>query len=200
MKTPEDQSLLENIQSGRDLDKVIKSIYSTHFKPLTTYVMNNSGSFEDARDNFQETIITFFTIIKNKKFRYKSGLLTFLFAINRHIWLNKLRQRKQAVLRENAYAEVNSGFVIDKTDKLQREQVKQEVSRLLGRLGMTCKKILVQYYYDELPIKQITQNLNMNPQVLKNKKCKCQKQLSKMIKKDLRLTKNLKELLQTSLN
>jgi RNA polymerase sigma factor (sigma-70 family) len=200
MKTPEDQSLIENIQAGRELDKVIKTIYRTYFKPLTSYVMDNSGNFEDARDNFQEMLISFFTIIQNRKFHYKSGLGTFLFSINRHIWLNKLRQKKQALLRENVFSQSIPEFVNDEEYKMQREQVKQQVCRLLGKLGMTCKKILVQYYYEELPVKQITQNLHMNQQVLKNKKCKCQKQLSLMIRKDIRLNKNLRELLLTSVN
>ena len=200
MKTPDDHPLLENILSGQELGNSIKTIYRRYFKTAAAFVINNKGSFQDAQDNFQETLISFITIVRNQKFRFESGIGTFLFAINRNKWMNTLKHRRQSMSREKVFSGQSPIIYYDNDLKLQREQVRVQVCRLLGKLGMTCKKILIQYYYEDLPVKQITANLHMNPQVLKNKKCKCQKQLSAMIRKDQQLSRNVKELLLTSLN
>lgn len=200
MEATSDELLLESIRSGTRLDEALKTIYRDYFKILAPFVTNNNGSFEDAEDVFQETIISFITIVRNGKFRGQSSVKTFLYSINRNTWLNRLKKKKKTTRREMLYTASMPVMEFREELAVQREQVRAQVTELLEKLGLVCQKILVQYYYDDLPVRQITANLGMNPQVVKNKKCKCQKELTDMIRNNPDLNKNLRELLLSSMN
>ena len=55
-----DSELVANLRSGKRMDETIKAIYRNHFDSLSWYVMNNSGSRQDAEDIFQEVVVSFY--------------------------------------------------------------------------------------------------------------------------------------------
>ena len=76
-----------------------------------------------------------------------------------------------------------------------REQ-KAQLMGIVDSLGETCKKILLAFYFDNLAMKDILQNLQYeNEQVVRNKKYKCLKQLEQMMTAQPQLAKNLKSVL-----
>ncbi|MEO7984807.1 MAG: hypothetical protein ABI688_12075 [Bacteroidota bacterium] len=88
-----DSELVANLRSGRRVDDSIKAIYRSHFDSLSWYVMNNSGNSQDAEDVFQEMVLAFIDLVQKDKFRGESTVKTFLFSLNRHIWLNRKESR-----------------------------------------------------------------------------------------------------------
>src|SRR3954464_6907335 len=98
-----DTELIENLQLNRKVEDSIRYLYRTHFELLGRYVVNNSGRWEDAEDVFQEVVISFVNLVKAGKFRGESSIKTFLFALNRNIWLNELKRRGRAEVREENY-------------------------------------------------------------------------------------------------
>ena len=78
---------------------------------------------------------------------------------------------------------------------LQKESTLQ-VYALMDELGETCKRILLMFYYEDLSMKEMLQQLNYeNEQIVRNKKYKCLKQLEKMISDNPSLKQTLKNLL-----
>ena len=75
-------------------------------------------------------------------------------------------------------------------------EAKAQVLQLVGQIGETCKKILLMFYYENLSIGEILENLHYeNEQVVRNKKYKCLKQLEQMISENQTLKQTLKNLL-----
>ena len=73
---------------------------------------------------------------------------------------------------------------------------KQAVLNVVERLGETCKKILLLFYYENLPMKDIVNATDFeNDQVVRNKKYKCLKQLEQMLEANPILKQTLKNLL-----
>jgi len=78
---------------------------------------------------------------------------------------------------------------------IQKESARQ-LDEVMQRLGTNCLKILRSYYYDNLSIKEILEQLDYeNEQVVRNKKYKCLKELDKMIGENPTLKTTLKNLL-----
>ena len=48
-----DQEIIDNLFKNRDTDASIRFLYRTHYEMLGKYVVNNSGSWNDAQDIFQ---------------------------------------------------------------------------------------------------------------------------------------------------
>lgn len=191
-----DTELVANLRAGKNMDEAIKAIYRNHFESLCWYIMNNSGSRQDAEDVFQEVVLSFIDLVQKDKFRGESTVKTFLFSLNRHTWLNELKRRGRAVAREEKYERGQDKTEMDAGHYIADREGKAEVTRLVGELGETCRKILLLFYYESLSMREILETLHYeNEQVVRNKKYKCLKQLEQMITEKPYLKQSLKNLL-----
>ena len=191
-----DQEIIDNLLKNRDTDASIRFLYRTHYEMLGKYVVNNSGSWDDAQDIFQEVIVAFINLVKAGKFRGEASIKTFLYSLNKNMWLNELKKRGRTQVREMKYEKAS-----DKTDQgintaLEAREANAGLMKVMEELGDTCKKILLLYYYENQSMKEILTSLNYeNEQVVRNKKYKCLKRLEELIKENKSIYHQLKNLL-----
>ncbi len=191
-----DSELVANLRTGQRMDETIKTIYRNHFESLGWYVMNNSGSRQDAEDVFQEVVLAFIDLVQKDKFRGESTVKTFLYSLNRHTWLNELKRRGRALVREEKYEKGREQTEADTAHLIADREGKSEIIKLVGSLGETCKKILLLFYYENLSMREILETMHYeNEQVVRNKKYKCLKQLEQMLNEKPFLKDTLKNLL-----
>ena len=191
-----DSELVANLRAGKRMDETIKAIYRNHFDSLSWYVMNNSGTRQDAEDVFQEVVVAFIDLVQKDKFRGESTVKTFLYSLNRHTWLNELKRRGRALAREEKYEKEQERMEPDTSHVIADREGKAEVIRLMGELGEICRKILLLFYFENLSMKEILDATEYeNEQVVRNKKYKCLKQLEQMINENPILKQTLKNLL-----
>ena len=191
-----DQELLQLIRSGSGMDAAVRMLYGSYFDFLGIYVQQHSGSDADAEDVFQEVIVAFIDLVQRDKFRGESSIKTFLFALNRNIWLNELKKRKRAAARETKYEREQSTEDPGVAHYIGAREGRQQLMEVIGRLGSVCQQILLAYYFEGLSMKQILEQLKYeNEQVVRNKKHKCMKKLDELIQSDPLLANNLKAIL-----
>jgi RNA polymerase sigma factor (sigma-70 family) len=191
-----DTELVANLRSGQRMEATIKTIYRSYFEGLCWYIMNNSGSRQDAEDIFQEVVVSFIDLVQKDKFRGESTVKTFLFSLNRNTWLNELKRRGRALAREEKFEKGQERTEQDSGYMIADREGKAEVARLVAELGETCQKILLLFYYENLPMKEILAATNYeNEQVVRNKKYKCLKQLEQLINEKPSLKQTLKAML-----
>jgi len=191
-----DNELLQILRSDVAPDEAIRQLYRSQFGITKAYINQNNGSDEDAEDIFQEVVLVFIELVKKDKFRGESSISTFLYAITRNTWLNELKKRGRSKLRDEKFEKAKDNTEMDISHYMVNRELKTQLMRLIDSLGETCKKILLAFYYDNLAIKEILQNLQYeNEQVVRNKKYKCLKQLEQMLAEQTQLAKNLKSIL-----
>src|SRR5688500_9464115 len=91
-----DAEILSALSDPRRINEAIRVIYSRHYNTLSSFVKNNRGTDDDAQDIFQEVVISFVRLVEQDRFRGESAIGTFLYALNRNIWLNELKRRGRA--------------------------------------------------------------------------------------------------------
>jgi len=191
-----DFSLIQALRSNANPDEAIRYLYRTQFRMTAAYIKQNSGTEEDAEDIFQEVVLVFIEILKKDKFRGESSISTFLYALTRNIWLNELNKRGKSRLRDEKFEKGKGTTDMDVSHLIADREVKSQLMDIVDKLGETCKKILMAFYFENRAIKEILLNLNYeNEQVVRNKKYKCLKQLEQMITGQPNLAKNLKSIL-----
>jgi RNA polymerase sigma factor (sigma-70 family) len=172
-----DADLLKAFELVRPPDQAIRQLYRSSFPMARSYVLQNSGNEQDAEDIFQEAVISFIELVQNRKFRGESSVSSCIYSIARHLWLNELRRKGRALKREVRFQQENSAQV-DLNILLGEDTLRNQLIQMIEALGDNCRKILVAFYYDDLPMKEIMGLVNyQNEQVLRNKKYKCMKQL-----------------------
>jgi RNA polymerase sigma factor (sigma-70 family) len=199
VKKYSDADLLAAIKSPRqsDLNEAIRFMYKNYFEALKIYTLQNSGTDEDAQDIFQDTLVSFIDVVKKEKFRGESSIKTFLYTINRNLWLNELKKRGRKLERENIFEQQKDSTSNDILEKITDNESRKETLNIVDKLGEKCKQILLAYYYENLSMKEILVQVEYeSEQALRNKKSKCLKQLEEMLTTNPLLAKKLKTALR----
>jgi RNA polymerase sigma factor (sigma-70 family) len=194
-----DTALIEAIKSPRkaDLDIGIKYMYRAYYDLLKIYICQNTGTDEDAQDIFQEVLMAFIDLVQKNKFRGESTIKTFLYTLNRNIWLNELKKRGRAEKRNNIFENEKDLTIPSVTHVITQQESRKEILNIVEELGETCKKILLAFYYENLSMKEMLIDLDYeSEQALRNKKSKCMKQLVQILTANPMLAKTLKTALQ----
>ena len=191
-----DAELIEGLVKEARTDAVLRFLYRSHFDLLSRYILNNSGSEQDAEDIFQEVLVAFISLAKADKFRGESSIKTFLFSLNKNMWLNELKRRGRAVAREEKYSRQNSGESVAAAAALEITQTKAALMSAIETLGEACQKILLLFYFENKSMKEIVEHLPYeNEQVVRNKKSKCLKKLEALVTSNEGLYRQLKSYL-----
>jgi RNA polymerase sigma factor (sigma-70 family) len=191
-----DQNLIQSLRSDEHPDQAIRYLYRKQFGLTAAYIKQNSGTDEDAEDIFQEVLLVFIEILKKDKFRGESSVSTFLYALTRNIWLNELSRRGKSKRRDEIFEKGKETVDMDVSHLIADRETKSQLMQVVEKLGATCKKILLAFYFENLAMKEILATMDYeNEQVVRNKKYKCLKQLEQMILAEPNLVKNLKSVL-----
>jgi RNA polymerase sigma factor (sigma-70 family) len=199
VKKYSDTALIEAIKSTQssDLDGAIKYMYNEYYEMLKIYTCQNSGIDEDAQDVFQEVLISFIDVVKKDKFRGESSIKTFLYTVNRNIWLNELKKRGRAEKRDTIFENQKDTTLVDVSQTMAQNETRKQILSIVDELGEICKKILLAVYYENLSMKEILVNVEYeSEQALRNKKSKCLKQLEQLLTANPIMAKTLKTALQ----
>ena len=191
-----DQALLEALRSNRGMDKAIRLLYQEYYDVLSIYIKQNSGNDQDAEDVFQEVVVTFIELVNQNKFRGESSIKTFLYSLNRHIWLNELKKRNRMQARNVKFESARQQVEPDVSGYIAGREARQQVMQVIDQLGESCKQVLLAFYYQDLSVKEMLSFLPYeNEQVVRNKKYKCLKKLEELLHEDPNLATNLKTIL-----
>jgi RNA polymerase sigma factor (sigma-70 family) len=188
-----DADIISNLVNDQEVSASLKFLYRENFQVLSRYVLGNNGSEQDAEDIFQEVIVAFINLLKAGKFRGESSIRTFLFSLNKHLWLNELKRRGRALLREEKYEKSMNREDQTADLAMELEQTRGELMKTLDLLGENCKKVLLLFYFENKSMKEMLELLPYeNEQVVRNKKSKCMKKLEALVKENSILYNQLK--------
>ena len=191
-----DAELIHSLMTNTGTEEAIRFLYREHFELLSRYILNNSGNEQDAEDIFQEVIVAFINLVQAGKFRGESSIRTFLFSLNKNIWLNELKRKGRAMIREEKYEKQNEQPEVTADVAMEMGQTKVDLMKVIEELGENCKKILLLFYFENRSMKEIVAHLPYeNEQVVRNKKSKCLKKLEQLITNDTNLYRQLKNYL-----
>jgi len=190
-----DSELIDRIRTKEGLNGAIAFIYQEYFEYLSALIVFNNGTMDDAQDIVQEVIVNFIDIIHHNKFRGESSVKTFLHVMTRNTWLNELKKRGRSGKRDLVFEQgriQDADIVIAET--IENREAKQQLLSVFETLGTGCKNILILFYYENLSMKEILKKTTYdNEQVVRNKKSKCLKELTKLVKNNTTIIETLKE-------
>ncbi len=160
----------------------IEKIYKDNFTLVRSYIVNNNGDIEAAKDVFQDALVLLFEKAKSADFQLSSRLSTYLYAVCKNIWLKRLHR--------NRGKEISTADVFDEHDGLAEEdnEIVSERNRQfaimeesMSRLGEPCRTLLESFYVQKMDMKSITEMFGYtNADNTKTQKYKCLMRLKKL--------------------
>lgn len=175
-----DRYLVELLISDDNVsrNKGFRYLVDRDYTSVKTYVLQNSGAEDDAKDVFQDGLLALMKNLQKGEFRSSSTLKSYLFSICKNIWLQQLRKMKHSQeLGDELIAEdeqIKEKIALEERFKLVKEK--------FSHLGEDCQKILIQFYYDKKSMKDLQMMFSLSSeQAAKNKKSRCMKKLTEMV-------------------
>ncbi|MBG9374678.1 sigma-70 family RNA polymerase sigma factor [Panacibacter sp. DH6] len=160
--------------------KAIEAIYKDNFNMVQAFILNNNGSYDDARDIFQEAMITLYEKAKSESFVLTCQIKTYVYSVCRRLWLKRLQQMGRYVAAgENLEETVPVEEDLELHEKRNAEFAIME--RAMGSLGEPCKGLLNAYYIEKKGMTEIALQFGYtNADNAKNQKYKCLMRLKKL--------------------
>jgi RNA polymerase sigma factor (sigma-70 family) len=174
---PNEQILLKALANNDS--KATETIYKDNFNMVLNFILNNNGSYDEARDIFQEAMITLYQKAKSDSFVLTSQIKTYLYSVCRRLWLKRLQQ-----LGKTTNGIENYDTVVIEEDVEIHERRNAELGimdRALNSLGEPCKSLLEAFYIEKKSMDHIALLFGYtNADNAKNQKYKCLIRLKKL--------------------
>jgi RNA polymerase sigma factor (sigma-70 family) len=160
--------------------KATETIYKENFNMVLAFILNNSGSYEEAKDIFQEAMITLYEKAKSDSFVLTCQIKTYVYSVCRRLWLKRLQQIGKTTSGIENYEE--TVIVEDDLEMHERRNIEfNMMDRALNSLGEPCKSLLEAYYIRKKGMSEIALLFGYtNADNAKNQKYKCLMRLKKL--------------------
>lgn len=162
---------------------LVKEIYSRFAGKLKAFIIQNSGSEDDAADIFQESLIDIYQQAKQKALQLTCPFEPFLLLVCKRKWLNELKKRGRRGVTKDPEDLYNLGedmFAAAEQWQLQEEKTSLFMA-MFKQLGDRCREIINKCLGSKQQ-DEVAAELGVSYAYLRKKKSECMAELIKMIK------------------
>ena len=175
------EAIIEGLKTSDN--NVLEYVYKKYFPIVRFFVIKNSGTDEDAKDVFQESLILIYKRLKDESLDLTCSFKTYLYSVCRIQWLRQLEKKKV----RNEVVTDNQVFV-QLDEDIEELVAEQEQFRIYQKhfqlLHKDCQEIL-RLFLKKVPLKEIAQKMNIkSDKYLKKRKYACKEALIKRIQND----------------
>ena len=189
-----DAELLEGLAHNRE--DAFQAIHQLAYPAVLRLVEANRGFSQDADDLFQEALIVVYRQYHQGNLTLNCRLSTFIYAICRNMWLERIRRDARQVQLDETSIEIVD-LSADTLETIELNEKRLILEHYLSQLGEDCQKLL-RLFAAGLSMKEIAREMNMSSdRYARKRKFSCKKLLLDLLKKDRRyreLTDNWKEI------
>ncbi len=161
---------------------VVKEIYDRFAGKVKGYILQNSGSEDDAADIFQEALIDIYQQAQHKVLQLTCPFEPFLLLICKRKWLNELKKRgRQGVTKDpdDLYNIGEDVFALAEQMQLEDDKAKLFMA-MFQKLGEKCREIISKCLGSKAQ-DEVATELGISYAYLRKKKSECTAELIKLI-------------------
>jgi RNA polymerase sigma factor (sigma-70 family) len=162
MATHADQRYIVALCQGDEA--LLREIYAKHSRELLRWVLQNSGTAEDAQDLFQDGLMAIYGRYCGRDFELTSPFGALLLAICRRKWFDRLAQKKREQNVRNTVAEgyEEESPAWEAAEEAVQQQARQQVlAAAFGLLSEQCRQLLSMIMAGQSGIEQIAAALGL---------------------------------------
>ncbi len=179
MKKIKDEKIVELLQNG-DF-RCLNQLYNHHRSEWLAWVAKYYAiDVSISEDIFQESLIAFYTNVKNGKLtKLSSTIKTYLFAIGKRKLHNTIRNT-----RNEEYNEVSASLLLtDFVDPFEISDEQKLLAQGIRKLGKPCNELLHLFYYENYSTESIANKMGYkNETVVRTQKLRCLQKLREIWK------------------
>lgn len=166
----------------RDDDRALAQLYRLYLPMVSHFVLQNSGSEDEAKDVYQEGVMVFYEKVRDGSLELSCQIKTYLYAVCRRLWLKRLVEKGRFGVRLDDHEPyLETGAETDLALAEERDQRFELMAGALERIGEPCRSLLEGFYLLDKSMQQLTAEFGYtNADNAKNQKYKCLVRLKKL--------------------
>jgi len=130
------------IQTAAAREKLFIALYKSTFPSVAGYVSKMGGTFDAAKDIFQDALVIYYEKAISSDLVINSNEKAYLLGISKHLWLRKF---KGDMLNTSLDG-------IDVTLDIEEQPSESKLLHFLETAGKKCMELLRSFYYDQVPL------------------------------------------------
>lgn len=167
----------EEIRTSREI--LFMKLYQEAFPLVARYVSKMGGSFEEAKDIFQDALVLYYEKVQHSGLKLKYSEKAYLFGIAKYLWIKHYKENNKhdtmdslqftlkEELSETAYEEVSTLKLLN----------------LLQQAGQKCMQLLSAFYYEKLDMQTLAERFGFSgPRSATAQKFKCLGKIKQTVK------------------
>jgi DNA-directed RNA polymerase specialized sigma24 family protein len=140
------------VKTAEDREKLFTGLYKDMFPAVAKYVSRMGGTFDEAKDIFQDALVIWYEKTVTGTIGIKTNEKAYLMGIAKHLWLRN-------------WSLHNPNMAISDFDREVEEDRALSESKILSFLqaaGKKCMDLLRSFYYEELPLADIAETFGFS--------------------------------------
>ncbi len=126
------------------------ALYQKVFPAVARYVSKCGGSFDEAKDVFQDALLSYYEKSRSATADINTSEGAYIYGTARYLWIKRYKETQQTTELEDNAA---SDMAIETTVPLAEDKL----LHFLGTAGKRCMELLRSFYYDQLPMTKLAQ-------------------------------------------
>ncbi|OUJ73372.1 RNA polymerase sigma factor [Hymenobacter crusticola] len=175
-----DEEFVTAIRRGDD--RALAQLYRLHLPMVSHFVLQNSGTEDEAKDVYQEGVMVFYEKVRDGSLELSCQIKTYLYAVCRRLWLKRLAEKGRFGGRLDDHEPfLETGAEADLAEAEERDRRFALMGEALEQIGEPCRSLLEGFYLLDRSMQQLTADFGYtNADNAKNQKYKCLVRLKKL--------------------
>jgi len=131
-----------SVGTVQEREKLFISLYKSSFPAVARYISKMGGSFDEAKDVFQDALVIYYEKSVAGTIDLKTNENAYLTGIIRHLWFGKHHADASMIPLD--------GFDVEIEEDVTPSDHK--ILSFLETAGRKCMELLKSFYYDQLPL------------------------------------------------
>lgn len=188
-----DAEVLEAIRKRSEKwDRVMADFYDSYFSTTRKYVLSKGGNESDAKDIFQDTILSFRNAVLDGTFDSGRAIKQYINAVIRNRW-NSILKRNYRYTDVDQIPEKDSSDHPD--DLLIRKESSNVIERIFSKIGKKCADLMLLRIRYNMKLAAIAVEMELpSEDAAKMKYSRCKKELKNLLEDNPELLAQLKGL------
>jgi RNA polymerase sigma factor (sigma-70 family) len=175
------EEIIDAILNGKNT-QVLNYLYETALPQIIRFICQNNGDEDEAKDIFQDAVVSLFTTVKLGKYEREKDVNGFLYFVSRNLWINRIKKRN----RQYDVSRIQIPMVEETPLAVIITNDKEElVNKFLNMLGSRCQQLLKYVIYDNLSMKEIAKLMDLAGEtVAKSAHYRCKQKMMDLLEND----------------
>lgn len=164
-----------------DRETLFMRLYQEAFPLVARHVSKMGGSFDEAKDIFQDALVVYYEKVQVSGVVLKFSDKAYLFGIAKYLWLKRYRENSANVSLDSAGLDFKGD--IDLAEAVYEEVSSLKLMRLLQQAGQKCMQLLSAFYYEKLDMEMLAERFGFSgPRSATVQKFKCLEKVKETVK------------------